>query len=149
MSMHKDNMADLLDIQLISLLEENATQTSEKLGEQLSTSSSTIRRRIKDLIKRRVIRIVAIPEPKKVGLPLIAVIAFQLSHEKIDAFLKMLSNRKDVKCLYATSGRFDAITLMWFASTEELYKFMERDVSKVEGVKATETFICLHVEKSF
>ena len=61
----------------------------------------------------------------------------------------LLEIRKDVKCLYITRGRFDAIALMWFSSTEQLFKFMEKDVGKLEGVKATETFICLHVEKSF
>jgi DNA-binding Lrp family transcriptional regulator len=142
-------MVDLLDKELISLLEQDANQTSEKLAEQLSVSSSTVRRRMGELIKRGVIRIVAIPEPKQIGLPLIVVIAFQISHEKANSFFKILGSRKDVKCLYATSGRFDAIALMWFSSTEQLYEFMEREVSKIEGIKATETFVCLHAEKSF
>ena len=47
------------------------------------------------------------------------------------------------------SGRFDAIALMWFSSTEQLYEFMEREVSKIEGIETTETFVCLHVEKTF
>ena len=142
-------MIKLLDTQLIALLEKDSNQTSEKLAEQLSVSSSTVRRRMKDLVRRGVIRIIAIPEPKEIGLPLIAVIAFQLEHDKLTSFFKVLGSRKDVKCLYATSGRFDAIALMWFSSTEHLFEFMEKEASKIEGVKTTETFICLHVEKSF
>ncbi len=142
-------MIDSLDVQLISLLEKDANQTSEKLAEQLSVSPSTVRRRMKDLIRRGAIHIIAIPEPKQIGLPVIAVIAFQVSHENINSFLKALGSRKDVKCLYATSGRFDAIALMWFSSTEQLFEFIEKDIVKLEGVKTTETFICLHIEKSF
>ena len=142
-------MVDPFDKELISLLEHDARQTSEKLAEQLSVSSSTVRRRMSELIKNGVIRIVAMPEPKQIGLSLIAIVAFQISHEKTDSFFKTVSSRKAVKCLYATSGRFDAIALMWFSSTEQLYEFMEREVSKIEGIKATETFICLHAEKSF
>jgi predicted transcriptional regulator len=37
-------MHDMLDSQLISLLENNASQTSEELASQLNASSSTIRR---------------------------------------------------------------------------------------------------------
>ena len=142
-------MTDLLDTQLIALLQKDANQTSEKLAEQLSVSPSTVRRRMKTLIGREVIRIVAIPEPKHVGLPLVAVVAFQLEHEKINSFLEVLGRREEVKCLYATSGRFDAIALMWFPSTEQLFEFMEKGIGKLEGIKTTETFICLHTEKSF
>ena len=140
-------MVDLFDKELISLLEHDARQTSEKLAEQLSVSSSTVRRRMSELIENGVIRIVAIPEPKQIGLSLIAVIAFQISHEKVDSFLKTVSSRKDVKCLYATSGRFDIIAHVWFHSTDELYKFVETEVGSLEGLKNSETFICLHVAK--
>ena len=134
---------------MISLLEQDASQTSVVLAKQLSVSSSTIRRRMKELIERGVIRIIAIPQSKEIGLPLVAIVAFELAHENLNSILKSLGSRKDVKCLYVTSGRFDAIALMWFSSTEQLYEFMEREVGKLEGVKSTETFVCLHTEKSF
>ncbi|MGB2814214.1 MAG: Lrp/AsnC family transcriptional regulator [Dehalococcoidales bacterium] len=142
-------MVDQFDKELISLLEQDARQSSEKLAEQLSASPSTVRRRMGELLKHGVIRIVAIPEPKQIGAPLVAVVAFQLQHEKLNSFMKTLGSRKDVKCLFVTSGRFDAIALMWFPSTEQLYDFMEREVGKIEGIRATETFVCLHTEKSF
>ena len=142
-------MTDSLDKELISLLEQDASQTSVVLAKQLSVSSSTIRRRMKELIERGVIRIIAIPQSKEIGLPLVAIVAFELAHEKLNSILKSLGSRKDVKCLYVTSGRFDAIALMWFSSTEQLYEFMESEVGKLEGVKSTETFVCLHTEKSF
>ena len=142
-------MVDQFDKELISLLEQDANQTSDKLAEQLSVSPSTIRRRMSQLIKNGVVRIVGIPEPRQIGLPLIVVIAFQILHEKANSFFKTFGSRKDVKCLYATSGRFDAIALMWFSSTEQLYEFMEKEVPKLEGIKATETFVCLHAEKTF
>jgi DNA-binding Lrp family transcriptional regulator len=142
-------MVDQFDKDLISLLEQDARQTSEKLAKQLSASPSTVRRRMGELIKRGVVRIVAIPEPKQIGASLVVIVAFQLLHEKTNSFFKTLGSRKDVKCLYATSGRFDAIALMWFSSTEQLYNFMEKEVGKIEGIKTTETFVCLHAEKSF
>jgi DNA-binding Lrp family transcriptional regulator len=77
------------------------------------------------------------------------VMAFQILHEKVDYVLKALGSRKDVKYICVTSGRSDVIAIMWFTSTEQLYDFMEREVGKIEGIKATETFVCLHVEKSF
>lgn len=142
-------MTNLIDAKLISLLEQDANQTSQELAKQLSVSSSTVRRRMNELIKRGAIRIVAIPDPKQLGLPLLVIVAFQIDHEKANSFMKALASRQDVKCLYATTGRFDAIALMWFSSTEQLFDFMQQDVGKLEGVKTSETFICLHAEKTF
>ncbi len=142
-------MPDLLNMQLISLLEKDASQTSEELARQLDASSSTIRRRKKELIQQGTLHIVAIPEPKSIGLNMIAIIAFQVQHEHLGSVLDALKSRKDVKCLYATSGRYDMIALLWFSSTEQLYKFMEEDVAKLEGVKGTETFVCMHAVKTF
>jgi len=142
-------MHDLLNTQLISLLEENASQTSEELARQLNVSSSTIRRRMKELIQQGTLHIVAIPEPKSIGFSMTAIIAFQVQHEYLSSVLDTLKSRKDVKCLYATSGRYDVLALMWFSSTEQLYKFMEEDVVKLEGVKGTETFVCMHAVKTF
>ena len=142
-------MHDLLNTQLISLLEENASQTSEELAKQLNVSSSTIRRRTKELIQQGTLHIVAIPEPRKIGLNMITIVAFQVEHQHLNSVLDTLKSREEVKCLYATSGRYDAMALMWFSSSEQLYKFMEKDLAKLEGVKGTETFVCMHTAKTF
>ena len=141
-------MIDLIDTQLISLLEQDATQTSEKMAKQLNTSSSTIRRRITNLIKRGVIRIIAIPDPNKIGRSVMAVIEFELSHEHAVSFSKTLASWEGVKCLYVTTGRVDAFAIVWFASQEELTTFLKGTI-KVEGVKNQEVFFCLHIEKIF
>ena len=142
-------MHDLLDMQLISLLEENASQTSEELAKQLNVSSSTIRRRMKELKQQGTLHIVAIPEPKSIGFSMTAIIAFQVQHEYLNSVLNTLTSRKDVKCLYTTSGRYDMMALMWFSSTEQLYKFMEEDIAELKGVTNTETFVCMHAVKTF
>ena len=142
-------MHDLLNMQLISLLEENASQTSEERARQLNVSSSTIRRRMKELIRQGTLHIVAIPEPRNIGVNMVVIIAFQVQHEHLSSVLDSLKSRKEVKCLYATSGQFDIMALMWFSSTEQLYKLMEEDIVKLKGVKGTETFVCMHCVKTF
>ena len=75
-----------------------------------------------------------------------AIIAFDVGHDKVREVMELLSGRSEVKGLAATSGRFDIIVLVWFTSTNGLFQFIENEVSKMEGVRNTETFICLHVE---
>jgi len=75
-----------------------------------------------------------------------AIIAFDVEHDKVRDVMDMISGKSEVKGLAATSARFDIIDLVWFNSTDELFQFIESEVSKMEGVRNTEMFICLHVE---
>ncbi len=139
-------MTDSIDRRLIQLLQENAHQSSEALAKRLGVSSSTIRRRIKTLIQKEIIRIVARPDPAKIGYAIVAISAFDIEHDKLQPVLETLNNIPDIHWLAAISGRFDAIAEIWATSTDELFKQLD-DIGKIEGIKNIETFICLYVRK--
>jgi len=139
---------DSLDKQLIDLLMTNARQNSDVLGKQLNLSSSTVRRRMKNLIDQGVINIVAVPESNKIGMFLEAIIALDVYHEKMDSVLKQLKKHPQVRWVAITSGRFDMLAHTWYESTEELFGFIENELGKIKGISKSETFICLHVEKN-
>ena len=69
---------DSIDEQLINLLMQDASKSSEVLAKQLNVHSSTIRRRIRKLVEQKKIHIIAIPEPSEVGLFLEAVVALDV-----------------------------------------------------------------------
>ena len=140
-------MLDSIDEQLINLLMKDARQSSETLAEQLQVSSSTVRRRMKRMIDQGLIHIVALPEPGKIGFSIEAVIALDVEAESLNFTLNTLRKYPQVRWIAAVSGQYDIMANVWFSSTEELYKFMENEVGRMEGVKNSETFICLYVEK--
>ena len=141
-------MLDSLDEQLIQLLEEDANRSSEALGKRLKVSSATVRRRTKTLIQNGVLRIMAVTDPSKVGVPLSVVIAFNVAHEKLDSVTRSLADRPEVKWVSTTTGRFDLLIMARFRSTEELASFTQKELAKIEGIRDSETFVCLHVEKA-
>ena len=141
-------MLDSLDEQLIELLKEDAQRSSETLGKQLKVSSATVRRRTKKLIQNGMLRIMAVTDPIKVGLPLAVVIAFDVVHEKLNSITTLLANRPEVRWASTTTGRFDLIIIARFSSTEELANFTQKELPKIEGIKDCETFVCLHLEKA-
>lgn len=145
--MKEDMAIDLLDSQLIDLLMQNANVSSVALAKQLNVNSSTVRRRIKSLLEQGIIRIIAFPDLKKVGLPVVAVIGLEVSHDKIDSVLKALSEHPHAAWVVVTSGRFNVMSVWWVNSTEELYRLMESEIGKIEGIIRSETFIGLHEEK--
>ena len=139
---------DSKDQQLIRLLTDNARQTSEALAKQLGVNPSTVRRRLQGLVKNRVVRIVALPEPDKIGFSFRAVVAFDVIHEKLGSVIEKLRLRPEVQWLSVTTGRFDVIAIVWFTSSEEFFTFMQTEVGALEGVRDTETFVCLHTGKA-
>ncbi len=139
-------MTDSIDRRLIGLLEENAHQSCEALAKRLGVSSSTIRRRIKTLIQKEVIRIIARADPAKIGYAITAFIALNIDHEKFDSALEVLGKRPDIRWLSVISGRFDAMALVWATSTDALFGQL-RDIGKIEGIKHIETFIRLNLQK--
>ncbi len=138
---------DLLDTQIIELLMKNANVSSTSLAKQLNVSSSTVRRRMKDLLEQDTIRIKATPNLEKFGLPVVAFISLEVSHEKIKSVLKSLSAYPHAAWVGATSGLFNVRTVWWVRSTEELYNILESEIGKIDGINRIETSICLQIEK--
>ena len=134
---------DATDERLIHLLEQNARQSSKVIAKQLGISPATVRRRIRKLVDSEVLCIAAAVDRNSIGYPLAAVIAFDVVHDKLESALKMLADRPEVKWVSTTTGRFDILALAWFRSTEELADFVENKMAKIDGVRDSETFICL------
>jgi len=101
-------MLDSLDEKLIQLLAKDAQQTSKVLATQLNVNPTTVRRRLKKLIRSGVVRIASLADPNKVGLPLITVIAFDVARHGLESAVQMLASQPEVKWVSTTTGRFDS-----------------------------------------
>ena len=141
------NIPDSMDKQLVRLLGQDARQNSETLARQLNISSATVRRRLRKLIRSGSLHIVGVVDPARFGLPLTAIIALDVAHEKVKAVMEALVDRSEITWLSTTTGRFDIIARGQFASTNDLSDFLLGQVSETEGVRNSETFICLDVKK--
>ncbi len=140
-------MIDSLDERLIALLEKNASQASRLLAKELGVDSSTVRRRVKKLIEEGVIHIAAIPDPDKIGSHFVAIVAFDIAPENVEAVLDFLASQPQVRWLSATAGRFDAMAIVWFPSSNDYYHFIQQKLAQLEGIRNIEAFICLHQKK--
>ena len=140
-------MIDKFDERLIELLAEDARQTSSALGKRLGVNPATVRRRVRRLTQSKLIRIIACTNPETLGYSFRAVVAFDVYHDKLDSIIAALNSMQEVRWLSATTGRFDLIVTLWFHSSVEYYHFMQSTVTKLEGVKDTETFVCVNSKK--
>lgn len=138
---------DRVDEKLILLLGQNARQSSQAIAKKLKVTPGTVRRRIRELLRSGILRIVGVADGAKVGLPLSVAMAFNVEHDKLASAVKTLANKPEIKWLASATGRYDVIAMAQFRSTDELYDFIQSEITPIEGLKESETFICLRVEK--
>ena len=138
---------DSVDEKIILLLQKDARQSSDSLAKQLEISPSTVRRRLRKLLRDEVVRIGMLVDPDKAGLPLRAVIAFDIAHDKLESAIEVISSYPQIKWLCTMTGQFDVMAMALFRSTNELSDFVEKKLASLEGVKDSETFICLQTKK--
>ena len=141
------NTTDSFDDQLVRLLGQDARQNSQKLAKKLNVSSATIRRRLRKLLQNGWLRIIGVVDPAKFGFPLRVVLALDVAGDKLSVAMEALSNKKEIRWLSSTTGRWDVVAIAGFASTDELSRFLLKDLSEIEGVRDTETLICLDMKK--
>ena len=139
---------DELDDKLISLLQSNGRASNIELAKQVGVSEGTIRRRFRNLIKDEVIRVVAIPDPAKMGRGTTAVIALQVEPSEVDPVASKLAEIPEVQYVSVTTGAFDVFLWVALASPEELSSFLRLQVGGISGVRRTETFVNLSIRKN-
>ncbi len=135
---------DGIDNQLIQLLARDAHRTSEELAQRLETSPATVRRKIRRLLDDRVIKVIAVADPDKVGLPVTTIIALDVNKEKVESIVGALREMPEVKWISTVFGRFDLLFGARFKSTEELSQFVQNRLTHVSGIRDSEVFICLN-----
>ena len=139
---------DVIDKQLVQLLEKDASQNSKILAAQLDVSAATVRRRIAKLVKNDVIRFVAVVDPEKAGFPFAAVLTLDIELAHLDSAVQYLDSRPEVRWLCTSTGRFNVVAVIQFASPSELANFTKKELAIVKGVKHIETSIILKREKA-
>ena len=102
-----------------------------------------------DMAKRKGIGINIEKLEKVLGIPVIPTVAIKRTgiFQLLEKAIEMLANRPVVTEIQLISGRFDIIALARFHSTDNLSEFIAKELSNLEGVKDSETFICLEVKK--
>lgn len=141
-------MLDELDVRLIALLQADGRASNIELAKKVGVSEGTIRRRFRNLIKDEVIRVVAIPDPAKLGRGTAALVGLQVDPAQVDAAATRLAEIPEVQYVAVTTGAYDIFLWVALASPEELSSFLRLQVGSIEGIRRTETFVNLSIRKN-
>ena len=138
---------DELDLRIIALLQTNGRASNARIARQVGVSEGTVRRRLKRLLQDRIIDVVAIPDPERLGYQTEALIGVQVDPDKIESVAQTLGTLHEAQWVAVTTGAFDIFMWVILRSSDELGTFLRTRVGPTAGVRRTETFVNLTLKK--
>lgn len=131
---------DEKDHEILELVQKDARQTAEALGEKIGLSAPAVQKRLKRMRETGVIeKEIAVLSPAKLGREMTVIVEVMLERESrvhLDAFKRRMRNAPSVQQCYYTTGEADFILVVvvkdigeYEAFTQE-YFFDESNVSR-------------------
>jgi Lrp/AsnC family transcriptional regulator for asnA, asnC and gidA len=136
-----------LDLRLIHELQRNGRENYVNLASNLGVTEGTIRYRLKHLLSKNLIKIVALPNFSKLGYSCTAIVGIQVSMADIRNVASDLAQKPQICYLTSVAGRYDLIAIIVTKTTKELSDFIELDIIPIPGIIRTETFIGMNAVK--
>jgi Lrp/AsnC family transcriptional regulator, leucine-responsive regulatory protein len=130
---------DRLDIQILDLLQSDASLPIRVLADRVHTSPATCQRRIAQMKAEGVLRgEVAVVDPSKVGRPLTVFVTVELDKQNdalLRAFEKRMGAEDAVMACYEISGDFDFLLVVNATSMDGYHAFTREVFSSANNVR--------------
>ncbi len=127
-------------------LQEDGRRSYTAIAAAVGLSEAAVRSRVKALIDSGVLQIVAVTDPLTLGFGVMASIGVTVTGDS-RAVADSLSEIEEVDYCVLTSGRYDLQLEVVCRDNEHLLTVINDRIRTVDGVRDTETSICLRVHK--
>ena len=142
---------DRTDFRILAELKADGKLSSQALAEKVGLSTAPCWRRVRRLEEDRVISTtVAILDPEKIGLDVIAVAAVSLEDHhpvSIREFDEMVSNRPEILECYAMSGQYDYHLKVACRSIKAYERLLREHIMPCRAVRHVNTSFVLRKNK--
>jgi Lrp/AsnC family transcriptional regulator, regulator for asnA, asnC and gidA len=137
---------DEIDKAIIRELQLDGRMPYAKLGPAVGLSQAAVRQRVQRLIEAGVMQVVAVTDPLTLGFGLQAMVGVEVEGD-LRAVATKLAQVDEVDYVVVTSGRFDLLVEVVCRDNEQLLAVVNDVIRTLPGVRTTETFTYLHLEK--
>jgi DNA-binding Lrp family transcriptional regulator len=146
------NELDVTDIEILKLLQRDATLTNKEISFKLHKSIATIHERIKRLKEQGYIqRVVAILDRKKIKRSLIAfshVLLNDHTADTLNQFEQEVSKFPEVMECFQMTGTFDFILRIATSDMEAYHNFYRNKLATLPNITTVQSFFVLSETKS-
>lgn len=138
---------DKLDAGIIALLQEDGRMPYVKIAKSLGISETTVRTRVQRLIDERIVQIVAVGDPFKLGFGMVGTFKIQIDPRKVASVIQALKNIKEIWYIALATGSEHIDTEFNTTSLEDLRVLLYEKLNTIDGILKIDTSILMSYEK--
>ncbi len=135
-----------LDKRIIEHLQEDGRRPFTQIAGSLGVSEAAVRARTNRLVERGFLQIVGVADPEKLGFQQ-ALIGVRCQPGRIVEVAEALAALAEVDYVVITAGRYDILIETVSEDNEDLLRFLDERLQRIDGVRETETFTYLRLVK--
>ena len=138
---------DQIDLDIISFLQSDGRIPFTDIAKALDVSEGTVRNRVARLIEDRILQIVGMVDPYRLGFDAPAVISVSVQPPLLEKVADTISKFPEVSYLIMVSGEFDLLVEVLCRDRDHLASFLNEKMLRIPGVTNTQTSMILRTYK--
>src|SRR5690554_6375611 len=100
---------DDTDREISKLIQQDGRMPCLTIANQLGLAEGTVRRRVARLLDEKILRIVGITGPFKIGLHTVAIVGLKVERGRLDPTAEALAKLPEVRSVALSTGNFDLV----------------------------------------
>ena len=138
---------DEIDLKIIKILNEDGRTPFSQIAQKLGVSTGMIRQRYHRLVQDGVLQVVAVTNPLLMGFTTMAQIGVKVDVGRLQEIADQIASFEEVIYLVLLTGSYDLHIEVVCRDKTHLLDFLTNKLYSVDGIKDTETFICMRIAK--
>lgn len=138
---------DRVDEAIVRQLQDDGRRPFREVARSLGVSEATVRARVRRLTDAGALRIVAIADPFRLGLRVLAFVLLKVAPGQRSNVIDTLTPWPEVTYISSLTGRADVYIQVVCRSHEDLWELLSERLPAIPGIDDTETFMELKMHK--
>jgi Lrp/AsnC family transcriptional regulator for asnA, asnC and gidA len=142
-----ESSIDKVDARIIALLQQDGRMPYIKIARSLGMSETTVRTRVQRLVDDRIVQIVAVGDPFKLGFGIVGTFKIQIDPKKVASVIQELKKIKEIWYIALATGSEHIDTEFNSTSLEDLRVLLYEKLNTIDGILKIDTSILMSYEK--
>ena len=141
-----NTLLDDVSMGIIRELQVDGRRPYTTIAKTVGLSEAAVRQRVQRLLDAGVMQIVAVTDPLRVGLHRQAMIGIRVDGDVRELAAKLAASN-EIEYVVICSGAYDLLVELTARDDEHLLDVINGQIRSIPGVRSTETFVYLRLEK--
>ena len=138
---------DPLDQGIVHELQEDGRRSYREIARKLGVPEGTVRFRARRMMSEGLLRVVAIPDPFRLGYRVLAFVLLNVEPGRQRQVIDALVRLSEVTYVSSLAGRVDVYMQVVCRDHDHLFELLSDVIPAIGGVTAAETFTELRMHK--